>query len=546
MEPRPRWTLAAGLAVTLFGCSSESTGPRERESPELREPMPNLAVNTAVKGKKVSVFLKYGPSAPGDRLAKIMSKGAAFANDIRSERIIAVDIAPGSAEQLRREPWVLQSEVDTSRYYLMADVLPRGVNAADAELVHSRGNRGTGVKVAFLDGGVQCTNPDLVGRIKGGYDFVLGNQNYCTTGAPAADNGYVNHGTAVAQIIGGALNGQQFYGVAPEADLYSLRVCSGADDCTVARVNSGLYWARDHGMQVVSASIGNCGEGISTFRLMAMSAVNDAGIPQAWAGGNGSDGMIGSTCKASDPVSGSARVSFAIAVSAFDSRTGVAKSGYQYGPEIDISSPTDVEYVTINGTPSVNPGFGGTSAATPHVAGVLALLVKARFSGVSLLTQRLTSTATDAGPAGKDNVYGYGKLNANAAVANLPSVTAIAGPATPIKTAGTYTLTASVGNGLPPYSVKWDITYSNGVRPNVSTGYGSASYSLVVPEGSYSISVTATPKENAWLRVGNPLIRSFPVCTGGAAPEPLLALSAPGGGDPGPNAVGGCTAPPPL
>jgi subtilisin len=540
MKHRPTCTLVAGLVMILFGCSSESTAPRE--SAEVRQSGPSLAVNRAVKGRKVSVFLKYAASAPNDRLNRVMGMGAAFANDVRSERTIAVDIPPDQAEALRRSPWVVASEVDTNQYDLVVDVVPRGVDVSDAELVHARGNRGTGVKVAFLDGGVQCGNVDLIGRIKGGYDFVLGNSNYCTDSP--ADAPTVNHGTGVAQIIGAGINGAAFVGMAPEADLYSLRVCNVANGCSSSRIYSALFWARDNHMQVVSASIADhCGSGISTELVTAMGAVNSAGIPQAWAGGNGTDGTLdGKTCSASDPVSTFAQIPYAIGVAAFDSRTGVAKAGYQYGPSIDISAPTDVQYIHISGVPST---FGGTSGATPHVAGALALLIRARFSGVNLLTQRLTSTATDAGAAGKDNFYGYGKLNANAAVANLSSVTAISGPATPIKTAGTYTLTATVGGGLPPYSVKWDITYSNGVRPNVSTGYGSASYSLVVPDGSYSISVTATPKENTWLRVGNPLIRSFPVCTGVAAPQPLLALSAPGGRDPGPNAVGGC-APPPV
>ena len=535
MKRGPTWMLVAAVPATLLGCSPESTSPPE--TPDAVRAGPSLAVNPVVRGRKVSVFLKYGGSAPTDRLTRVMAVGAAFANDVRSERVIAVDVLPSQVEALRRSPWVISSEVDTNQSFLVADVLPRGVDVIDAELVHSRGNRGTGVKVAFMDGGVRCSSPDLQGRIKGGYDFVLGNANYCTNSTNFRDDAKIDHGTGVAQIIGAGINGSHFFGVAPEANLYSLRVCS-YEGCSSSRIYSALIWARDNGMQVVNASIGNCGQDIGFYLQQAMIAVNSAGIPQAWAAGNGPHSDL--DCKSTDPVSGYARISFAIAVSAFNAANGTAKSGFQYGPEIDISAPTDVQYVDIHGS-SAN-SFSGTSGATPHVAGALALLIRQRFSGISLLTERLTSTATPAGAPGKDNIYGYGKLNANAAVANLPSVTAIAGPATPIRNPGTYTLTATVSNGLPPYGVKWDITYSNGVRPNVSTGYGSASYSLQVPAGSYSISVTATPRETKWLRIGNPLIRSFPVCTGAALIAGGQGSGAPGGGDVGPTAI--CSPPP--
>ena len=385
--------------------------------------------------------------------------------------------------------------------------------------MHARGNKGAGVRIAFIDGGVQCGNIDLQGRIQGGYDFVLGNANYCTNSPP--DAAYINHGTAVAQIIGAGINNSAFFGMAPEADLYSLRVCSMADGCTSARVYSALLWARDHNMQVLSSSLANCGESIGLALQLAMFDLYNAGIPQAWAGGNGAGGSLGGSCSSSDPVSGFARLESAIAVSAFSSGTGLAKTGFQYGPEIDVSAPTDVQYVNINGI--VGASFGGTSAATPHVAGALALLIKEGFSGADLLLQRLTTTSMDAGPPGRDNLYGFGKLNAAAAVVPRPITANIAGPATPIKKAGTYTLTATVSNGVPPFGIKWEITYSNGSHANVTTGYGASSYSLQVPSGSYSILVTATPRETTYLRVGTARVRTFPVCTGVAALSPEVA-----------------------
>jgi hypothetical protein len=113
--------------------------------------------------------------------------------------------------------------------------------------------------------------------------------------------------------------------------------------------------------------------------------------------------------------------------------------------------------------------------------------------------------------------------------------------AVPITLVGTFSLTATVVNQpTGVLQVRWSITYSNGVLGPFNTSWGPNSYSLEVPEGSYNIRVTATPRI-AGGDIGIPVIQDFPVCNegggGGGGGPPLLQSGLP---DPGTEAVGGC------
>jgi hypothetical protein len=131
-------------------------------------------------------------------------------------------------------------------------------------------------------------------------------------------------------------------------------------------------------------------------------------------------------------------------------------------------------------------------------------------------------------------------------------VVAISGASTPIYDAGTYPLSAVVTPSVPS-AIRWGITYSNGVRPNVITGYGTSGYSLIVEPGSYNIQIVATPRYGSGSQAspyvyGVPSTFDFPVCTdgeGGGGPiEPSLGSKEPEGGVPvvlpGTEAVEGC------
>jgi len=126
-------------------------------------------------------------------------------------------------------------------------------------------------------------------------------------------------------------------------------------------------------------------------------------------------------------------------------------------------------------------------------------------------------------------------------------VSDITGPGTPITQSGFYTLTAVPVNQPPNTDllIKWTIDYSN-TPGSITTGYlSSTTYTLSVPEGSYSIEVTAAPRAQTagggWTP-GTSRIEQFPVCTGsggGGGGGPYLTSEG-GAGGPTTTAVEGC------
>ena len=108
----------------------------------------------------------------------------------------------GNPGEVRIEPDVRLSPLDAE----LANSW--GVQHIGAGVAHASGNKGAGVKVAFIDSGIDYTHPELAASYAGGWDFVNHDAD------PRDDYG---HGTRVAGIVGAADNGTGIVGVAPEA-----------------------------------------------------------------------------------------------------------------------------------------------------------------------------------------------------------------------------------------------------------------------------------------------------------------------------------------
>lgn len=249
---------------------------------------------------------------------------------------------------------------------------------------------GTGVRVAVLDSGIDLDHLDL--RVAGNVSFVDG----------AADGNDDNgHGTMVAGIIAALDNGIGMTGVAPDAELYAVKVLDSTGHGTATSIVNGIDWAIDNEMQVIVMSFGSL---MSLPRAVrrALDRASQAGIVLIAGAGNTGDRGIILAPASHDAV---------IAVGAADSR----------GQRADFSGTGDDLELLAPGTGIVStyPGGGyaissGTSLAAPYVAGMAARLIAAGAGDGDAVRSILGKTARDLGVPGRDELTGYGLVVAAA------------------------------------------------------------------------------------------------------------------------------------
>ena len=266
-------------------------------------------------------------------------------------------------------------------------------------------NRAHSVVVAVVDSGVSPTHPDLIERLTPGYNAIDGTDNTADIGG---------HGTHVAGIIAAqGNNGIGTAGVAMDVRIMPIRVVSNGGEIDVANEIAGIYWAVDHGADVINLSLGS-DEYVQAERD-AMRYARDRGVVVVAAGGNSVSAIsypanydeviaVGAVNAAGNPASFTSRVS----------RIDLAAPGVSiYSPGWDAlygNYWADVFY--SNNTP-----VSGTSFSAAIVSGAVAL-IKAVDPGAGAEDIRtiLTTTAADSGAPGRQAGTGAGILDVGAAL----------------------------------------------------------------------------------------------------------------------------------
>lgn len=281
-----------------------------------------------------------------------------------------------------------------------AESLEWGVDRIDADLAW-RFSRGTGIRVAIIDTGIDQDHADLVGNIKGGVNFV--SKSPAKPADPNKWNDDNGHGTHVAGIVAAVDNAIGVIGVSPEAHLYAVKVLDRNGSGYVSDVIKGIEWSMNNGMQVVNMSLGSASDVQALHD--AVDAAYAAGLVLVAAAGNSGDGN-GTTNEVIYPAKYSSVI--AVAATASDDSTPTWSS---QGEEVELAAPG----VSVRST--WNDGMyntiSGTSMASPHVAGVAALALA--FDGTltpSGVRTKLQASADDLGAIGHDNFYGYGLVDA--------------------------------------------------------------------------------------------------------------------------------------
>lgn len=251
--------------------------------------------------------------------------------------------------------------------------------------------QGAGVTVAVLDSGVNGSHPDLAARMVPGWNVIDGNNN------TADVNG---HGTMVAGVLAASLNNAAgVAGTAGAARLMPIRISDANAYAYWSHVASGLYWAADNGAKVANISYGAAS---SSSVMSAADYMRSKGGVVFVSAGNAGTEVTTAT-------------STSITVVSATNSADVITSWSNWGSLVSLAAPGEGIWTTERAGGYTAPS--GTSFAAPLAAGVAALVMSARPDlSVAQVQNALYSSARDLGAAGRDKQYGFGRVDAAAAV----------------------------------------------------------------------------------------------------------------------------------
>ncbi|MFT4642008.1 MAG: subtilisin-like proprotein convertase family protein, partial [Verrucomicrobiales bacterium] len=306
-----------------------------------------------------------------------------------------------------------------------------GVAGVDANVVSVWDTyRGSGIVIGIIDDGLEVSHPDIAPNVDTANDH---DWNDATPNDPTGDATIDNHGTSCAGVAAArgnnAIGGS---GVAPEATLVGLRLIAAGN--TDADEAEALGWMPDH-IDITSNSWGPSdlpdnlsGPGTltqATLRNTAALGRDGLGTLHFWAAGNGG------TRDDNSNYDGYANSIYTIAVGATGDQG--ERAGYsEPGANMVVSAPSNGNGQGITTTTTFGDytySFGGTSSATPLVAGVAALMLEANptlgwrdVQEILILSARQIDAAhpdwtTNGAGLHFNHSYGAGLVDAGAAVA---------------------------------------------------------------------------------------------------------------------------------
>ncbi|MCD6142409.1 S8 family serine peptidase [Candidatus Bipolaricaulota bacterium] len=318
--------------------------------------------------------------------------------------------------------------------------------AIDAPAAWDAGYTGAGVRVAVLDSGIDYTHPDLAPNV---------NTALSTSFVPYEPyiDDEAGHGTHVAGIIAAAHNEFGSIGVAPDAELVAVKVLDHTGSGNFSWLIQGLLYANAVGAKVINMSLGaylprsgfitEDGTKVGANEVAGLTSLLTRVIDYVWqngtfvvaAAGNDAANLTGDASWISIPAESGRTVSV--------SATG--PQGWGIDPTVSLDTPayiytnygTGVDYAAPGGNvdPSLYPDgpwyydlvfstypggwawMAGTSMASPHVAGIAALILQATpGASPNRVESILRGSSDDLGKPGRDPWYGLGRVNAAQAV----------------------------------------------------------------------------------------------------------------------------------
>ncbi len=422
LRSRPRAAVLAVVAALVAIGLAPGAGPQAVR-----------AADAGAPGGRLIVFWKagHGPHLTDGRIATATTVTG------RAGRRSLVVARPGTAgslaAQLRADPGVAAVIPDAR---LTTDAWPASGPPDDPLYASHQADLGaigvptawqttTGspsVIVAIIDTGTTTNQQDLAGTT------FVSPWNVITGTAGAVDD--YGHGTHVTGTIAAqANNNLGIAGIAPGVAIMPIKALDASGSGSFNDFLSAIDYAVAHGAKVINLSIGGViAPEAAAAAQPTIDAAHAAGVTIVAAAGNDGNSTVDYPCA----------FNHVICVGATDN-AGSHASFSNANAFVDISAPgVGIESTLApivqgcSGSLSCYGLMDGTSMATPHVAAIAALVLSAHPSDTpDQVEATLETTARDLGTAARDDVFGYGLVDAAAAVAASPSAAAPAAPGAP-------------------------------------------------------------------------------------------------------------------